>query len=321
MRWARFSVSAPLSFVEAVSAVILETGCGGVEIVDPGAVSSDPFADRGAAATPGPVAVAGYLPVDDRLEPTLADLRRRVDILCESGLEVGPEIVVTTLADETWASAWKAYFKPVRVGERLVIKPSWETWDRAPGDLVIDLDPGMAFGTGLHPSTQLCLRLLEQSVAQASACVPNPQRPTLHPTGLRVLDWGTGSGILAIAAVLLGAREVTAIDLDPVAIGVARENVERNGLQGQVAVRYGSIEDQPPTPAFDLVLANIVADPIIAGAGDLRSRLAPGGAAIIGGIIDRREAEVVAALAACGMQVTVAARKEEWRALRVRQCA
>jgi ribosomal protein L11 methyltransferase len=243
--------------------------------------------------------LTGYVPVDDRLDPFLAELRARFDLLRDSGIEVESELTLRSVEDASWAEAWKAHFKPLRVGRHFVIKPSWEEWDAAPDDCVIELDPGMAFGTGTHETTRLCLQLLEDTVA----------------TGDRILDWGTGSGILSVGAGLLGASEVIAVDLDPIAVAAAAENAERNGLEAVIKAETASIQSVPAEPPFDLVLANIVADPIIAGAGEIYGHLRPGGQAIVSGIIDHREAQVVAALEAAGLTLHRTLRDQDWRAL------
>ena len=180
-----------------------------------------------------------------------------------------------------------------------MVTPSWEPWEAAPGDRIIELDPGMAFGSGTHPTTGLCLRLLEENV----------------PSGARVLDWGTGSGILAVGAALLGAREIVAIDLDPNAVRAAAENAELNGFAERIQVSAASIEALPPEDRFDVVVANIVAAPIIASAGEIRQRVKPGGRVIVSGIIDQREGEVRAALEAAGLTLLTTLAEAEWRAL------
>jgi ribosomal protein L11 methyltransferase len=304
MRWAELTLHVPPDSTEPVSAVLTEAGCAGVAVVDPNAVSSDPFALQAGAdeARPRPGApcrVTAYLPVDDRLEASLDAVRAGLDAVRDAGFAVKDEITLRTVDDDSWADAWKAYFKPLRVGRRFVVKPSWETWDAAPDDLIIEIDPGMAFGSGSHPSTRLCLELLEETVRR----------------GERVLDWGTGSGILGVGAVLLGAREVVAVDLDPVAVRAAEENAERNGFADRIRTSVASIEAVPADAPFDRVVANIVADPIIAGAGEIAARLRPGGPALVAGIIDRRETEVVRALEAAGLCLLRTAAEEEWRGL------
>jgi ribosomal protein L11 methyltransferase len=242
--------------------------------------------------------ITGYLPVDDRLEERLEGLRERLAVLRESGLDPGDGLAVRFVQDEDWAEAWKAYFRPIRVGRSLVIKPSWETLAAADGDRVIELDPGMAFGTGAHPTTQLCLALLEERVAP----------------GDRVLDLGTGSGILALAAARLGAREVLALDLDPVAVAAARENVAANGLAGVVRVEEGGVE-AAPGPPYDLVVANILADVIRDLAPALALQLRRRGLLIASGIIADRAADVTVALRAAGFDLEEERAQEEWRAL------
>jgi ribosomal protein L11 methyltransferase len=284
MRWAAIRAACPPESEEPVAACFTELGCGGVLIET--------------APDEGRLSVTGYLPVDDRLEERLAGLRERLVVLRESGLDPGDGVTVRFVQDEDWAEAWKAYFRPIRVGRSLVIKPSWEMLAPGEGDRVIELDPGMAFGTGAHPTTQLCLALLEQRMTP----------------GDRVLDLGTGSGILGLAAARLGAREVLALDLDPVAVAAARENVAANGLAGDVRVEEGGVEAAAGSP-YDLVVANILADVIRDLAPALAGRVRPGGRIIASGIIAGRAGEVAAALLAAGFNLEEERAQEEWRAL------
>jgi ribosomal protein L11 methyltransferase len=185
--------------------------------------------------------------------------------------------VYAWVQEEDWANAWKQYFKPTRVGQHLMIIPSWENYTLLEGDIPLYLDPGMAFGTGTHPTTALCLRKLESVV-----------KP-----GDRVLDVGTGSGILAVASARLGASPVVAIDIDPVAIRAARENAERNGVA--LDVRGGTLDQVEPDEC-DVIIANIIASVIIAILPEVATRLKKGGKFLASGIIAEKKQAVVDAI-------------------------
>lgn len=222
-----------------------------------------------------------------------------------------PEPKFTILREEDWAHAWKKFYKPMRIGKRVVLKPSWEEFAPEPGDLVVELDPGMAFGTGLHPTTRLCVAALEETV-----------RP-----GDQLLDVGTGSGVLAIVAAKLGASAIVATDIDPIAVDVTRENVEINQLSlapnGLIDVRQESI---PAGMAgrFQVVVANILAE-VIAGLFDskyenvpLLEPLARHGTMILSGIIEERAFLVEEAAARHGLTIVKREQEGDWVALFVR---
>jgi ribosomal protein L11 methyltransferase len=223
-----------------------------------------------------------------------------------------PEPRVQSLREEDWANAWKRFYKPLRVGRRILLKPSWEQVDAAPDDLVIELDPGMAFGTGLHPSTRLCIAALEDR---------------LQP-GDDLLDVGTGSGVLAIVAHKLGARTILATDIDPIAIDVARDNAQRNhvplDLDPGMRVGAGSI---PAAMAdrFDVIVANILAEVLVklfdAGYGypPLAEPLKPGGLLILAGIIMERAPLVIEAAQRHGCTLIDQKQEGDWVALVVRK--
>jgi ribosomal protein L11 methyltransferase len=199
-------------------------------------------------------------------------------------------ISLAELREEDWADGWKKYYKPERVGRSLVIRPSWEPYAPKPGDIVIDLDPGSAFGTGQHETTRLCLELLEDTVT----------------AGCGVLDMGCGSGILSIAALKLGAGRACAVDIDPNAADIARRNALANGLgPGVYAAVHGDVLSNRALAAeigagYDVIAANIVADVVISLLEVFYAALAPGGSLIAGGIIDSRAAGVTAALRNAG---------------------
>lgn len=207
----------------------------------------------------------------------------------------------TSLGDvreEDWSSAWKSFYKPTRIGQRLVVVPTWENYAPQSGDILLRMDPGMAFGTGTHDTTRLCLEALEKTV------IP----------GCTVLDIGTGSGILSIAALLLGAKSAVGVDIDETAVQVARENAAENHVEQSARFLCGDLTEHVDG-AFDLICANIVADVIIRLAPDVLHYLAPEGRLLCSGIIDTRESDVTTALEACGLSVLETGRSGGWVSL------
>lgn len=200
--------------------------------------------------------------------------------------------------EEDWAEAWKAHYQPLRIGKRLLLRPQWVAVDSAPEDIEIALDPGMAFGTGSHPTTQLCLEALE----------------TMMRPALDVLDLGCGSGILAIAAAKLGARHVLALDIDPIALRATRENAALNGVARQIRVEHGSLETALSCGRrFDLAVVNILARIILEMTErGLAQILKPGGIAIFSGIIDSQAEEVEAGLRRAGLTPSARRQMGDW---------
>ncbi len=301
--WTKLTVTTSPEAVEAVIGILMDSGAGGVEIVDPRILEEVAGEDRFGELYPevkpvppgAPVKVIGYLAGDCRQSLTLTAIRKRVLGLKELGLDAGPAWVDAVLVWETdWAENWKKFYRPRRVGKRIVVKPRWEECEAAPGDIVVELDPGMAFGTGEHETTRLCLVQLEKWV-----------KP-----GWTVFDVGTGSGVLAVAAAKLGAERVEACDLDPVAAAAARENVRYNGLEDKVSVRVGTIDVLPGEA--HLIAANIISDVIIDILPQVVQRLVDGGLFIASGIICRRRDEVVAAAKNAGLQLVEEGSEAEW---------
>jgi len=295
LRWWELSLEVDREAVEAVAEVFHRFGEGGVAIEEPIESSFEDLSYHLDATLP--VVVKTYLPEQNLSGRRLRQIREALGYL--SLIWPLPKLRLRRLAEEDWASAWKAHFHPHRIGQRLVIRPSWEAYTPQKGELVIILDPGLAFGTGLHPTTRMCLCALEER---------------LHP-GQNVLDLGTGSGILALAAARLGASSVLALDIDEAAVAVARENVAINGLGETVQVRHGSLNEITPalTRAFDLLVANISASVIVELAHLLIGALKPKGVLIAGGIIAERLERVNQALAEAGAQVAQVIAEQDWR--------
>ena len=274
--WLEFTLLVPAADVEAAAEVLRRHCPGGVSIEEP-MLSAD--GEEGYALDPGrPVAVRAYLPRQGDLARCRRALRQEL-----RALGLSSALHTRWRREEEWAEAWKRFFGVERVGRRLVVCPTWIDYAPRAEEVVIRLDPGMAFGTGQHPTTRLCLEALEGRLR------PGQEVPGRAP--VRVLDLGTGSGILAIAAALLGAVRVIALDVDPVAVGVARQNVVLNGVEGRVQVVEGSLGAAGPlpeadAPRFDMVLANVSTAGITEMAPALARALAPGGTLVASGIGD-----------------------------------
>jgi ribosomal protein L11 methyltransferase len=255
------------------------------------------------------VTVKTYLPLDVAGD----EVRQRIEegLWHLAQLHPIPEPAIRELDEEGWAEAWKQQYHRLRIGRRTVIVPAWETYEPGKGEVVIRLEPGMAFGTGLHPTTRLCLEAMETAVLPGS----------------NVLDVGTGSGVLAIAAALLAAGAVVALDADPVAVRVAGENAAANGVAGRVEVRHGSLPGGEAVPLsfalegslpllevgqFDLVVVNILAPVIVGMAPALVARTRPGGSLIAAGLILDQESSVVDALQRQGFKIAGRSQEEDW---------
>lgn len=250
VQWLELQIVVPPDSHDAVAEICRQAGAQGVRLE----------ADR----------VITGLPVTEQLEERRQFLKKQLLRLSEWGLSPVQRIEEVIRDESEWAEAWKQFFHVLRVGERVVIKPSWEEYTPQEGEVVVELDPGMAFGTGQHHSTQLCLELLENLVQP----------------GVTVVDVGTGSGILAIAAAKLGAGAVWAGDNDPVAVLTAQRNVARNGVEQVVSVHLA--EGCEGAPECDLLVSNITAEAIEALLPDFAERVRRGGWLILGGIVQER---------------------------------
>lgn len=279
MRWAEIAVEAPADAAEAIGAALMDIGCAGYN------------------ETGGEIRrLAGFLPVTDDIEPALNRLRDRLDRLPEAGLPETAALTLRWVEDADWANEWKRYFVPLEVGRRLLVAPSWESIDPGCERLVIELDPGMAFGTGGHPTTRLCMIALEDLVQPGDV----------------VADIGTGSGILSITAARLGAATVYATDIDSLPRKIAAENIARLALEHTVRILEMDAFDRTAV-GCDLVVANIIAQTIIEIAASVRPRVRTGGLFVASGIVEERLPDVLEALAAAGFELIETREDEVWR--------
>lgn len=280
MNWMEIVVTVSSEGEEAVTDLFYRHGSKGVVVEAPELIKK--YIDAGNwdyhvfenIEITGVIVVKGYMPEDEKLDTRLVLLRDELLLLKEMFPEWVIESQSVLVKEEDWANEWKKYFKPVRVGKNILIKPSWEQVISYENDVIIEIDPGMAFGTGTHPTTVLCLEALEEYV--------QPEQ--------EIFDIGTGSGILAVAAAKLGAR-VQAGDIDTLAVRIAKENVCLNKVEDRVEIAAGNLGELF-TGQADMVIANIIADVIIELLPQLPSLLKPGGLFIASGIIDLRQDEV-----------------------------
>ena len=298
--WIEISVAVDGEAAEAVSALFEQYGEGGAVIEE---VPLTPSVAEQGVLRPAQGESVGVRRVAKTFLP--AGETSRLEALQQALWHLGqlyplaaPE--VRELGPADWAEAWKSGYQVLRIGERIRIVPSWIPYTPADGEIVVTLDPGMAFGTGLHPTTQLCLKAMEELVEP----------------GMRILDVGTGSGILAIAAARLGAQ-VLAVDIEAVAVRTARENVALNGVSDQVQVLQGSVDDAY-RGSFDGVLANILAEIIARLSPDLARHMAPGAWLVASGIIESRLQAVERALGVAGLEPVRHWREGDWVALEAR---
>jgi ribosomal protein L11 methyltransferase len=323
--WLELSVAADHEAVEAVSEILSRHAPGGTSVEPAFELIDEGLAARLDATRPA--IVRAYLPAGDRgaVRRAIEETTRALGHLQAFDLRTIGDLETRLVHESDWAEAWKAHFPVLRVGRRIVIRPTWRRHRRTPGDVVLALDPGMAFGTGLHPTTRLCLAGIERLADDTGLADGTPgalggRARNVGTAGLRrALDLGCGSGILAIAAARLGVAEVLALDTDQIAVDATRANARRNGLARRIRARQGSL----PTGEgpFDLILANLIASVLVRLAAGLAAELRPAAAAVGGGrllasgIFVDREGEVRDAFEAAAMRVVRADREGEWVAL------
>lgn len=306
--WAQVSYAVPDEMVDDFSEFLLEFSPDGVVTEN---LTLDTFSVESLEVPPTRT-VTAFFPADDTLEETMS----RVGIFLEKISAEYPgfipgEPIVAYIKEEDWSSNWKTHFKPVRIGKRLVVKPTWEDYPHSPDDIILELDPGMAFGTGSHATTRLCMEVLEKIFfREGSYSDAGPDFPG------RVLDVGTGSGILAVTAAKLGAKHITAIDIDPQAVTVATDNILMNGCEN-----YVSVSDTPLAAVegeYDIVVANILAEELVKMSGELISKLRAGGFLILSGILTEKEEIVLHGFSGSGITFRETTRDAEWSCLAYR---
>ncbi len=305
MKWAEVAIRTSHEATELVAEIFHDLGASGVVIEDPALLNSYidsglwDYTDLKKAEQTEVVVVKAYLPSDEKLDEKLRIFEFRVKALAEGGVASGPcDISWNEVQDEDWSESWKQYFHTEKVGSLIVIKPSWEEYEASPDDVVVEIDPGAAFGTGTHPTTSMCIRELEQLVRG----------------GMEVIDVGTGSGILSIVSAKLGASHVTAVDYDETAIKVARENIAQNKVDSVISTGVSDLLKAVDTKA-DLIIANIVADIIIRLFDEVEDHWKPHGKLLCSGIIADRMADVTEAALAHGFEVEKVMEEKGWAAM------
>ena len=306
MDWIELIVHTTTDGSDTVSQMLIDEGAEGTMIEDRADIP-DPSKPHGIweiidpellNQAPEDVLVHAWMQPGPSFASAFDSIKARLDELsCENEGFGSLALETRTVNDQIWTDIWKQYFKPFYVGDHLVIKPTWEDFSPLPGDRIIEIDPGMAFGSGTHETTAMCLSLLEDTVQG----------------GEEIIDVGTGSGILAIGAAVFGANHVLAIDIDPDAVRVAKENVSHNHVSGIVDVQQGDLLKKVDA-VCDICVANIISDVIISFAAQLIRHIRPGGYFICSGIVSLRAPEVSDALSKAGYEILRKITKGEWTA-------
>lgn len=309
MQWIEVNVAVTHEAVEAVADMLTSIGSKGVAIEDPQLINdlrnsgTWELCDIPEQENTEVVTVSAYYADDEKLEKRLAEIDEQLELIEE---RIGKYRFGNTrfrkVSEQDWANEWKQYFHVTHVGKSLVIKPSWEKYAPKEGEHVIEIDPGMAFGTGTHHTTNMMMERLEKVITPDST----------------VFDVGTGSGILAIAAAMLGAKSVKAVDIDAVAVRVAKENVADNGLSDQIEVREGDLLHGTEGKA-DVIIANIIADIVIMLLQDIPQKLNDDGVLLASGIIEERMPDVEAAAQAQGLYVDAVDHRGGWVVMQMKK--
>ncbi|MBM7645808.1 ribosomal protein L11 methyltransferase [Scopulibacillus daqui] len=308
MKWSEICIHTTQEAVEPIANILHEAGSSGVVIEDPTDLQKDWSSVYGEIYDLNPddypmegVLVKAYLPVNSFLGETVDGIKEAINNLITHQIDLGENtITISEVNEEEWATAWKKYYKPVRITKRITITPTWEEYKpNSKNELVIELDPGMAFGTGTHPTTILCIQALEKVLKR----------------GDKVIDVGTGTGVLSIAAAKLGAESVFAFDLDDVAVQSARINIKLNKVNDKVTVKQNNLLDHYQGPAPRVIVANLLAEIVVRLSDDAAKVISSDGYFITSGIIKNKKYEVIEKLKSSGFMIFEILEQEDWVAI------
>jgi ribosomal protein L11 methyltransferase len=300
--WAEVACEVPADFVDQLAEFLVTLSGNGVCIEN---LSIDSFSLDSLEDTPVKT-VKTYFPADAALQDKVAAIEAYLaeHVVAYPGFV--PQVpLITRLKEEDWANNWKKYFKPSRIGKKIVIKPTWEEWDAKDDAILVEIDPGMAFGTGTHPTSRLCLEILERIFFGEA-----PFSISGIPVPVDLLDVGAGSGILAIAAAKLGATRVIAIDIDPEAVSIAKQNLALNRVEGIVSVSMVPLSEVEGF--FSVVVANILAEELVRMGRELVGKMRRGGLLVLSGILSEKEDTVLKGFAPFPLTLVETTREAEW---------
>lgn len=306
MDWTEISIKTSQEGADIAAQAFYEVGITGLVIEDPDELSQlskeeffwDYIDESMVGTSDGTVVIKAYLSSDSSLGEKLSLIKDKINWLKKRdlGVDLGSlDIELTSVREEDWSNTWKKYYKPMKVSDRIVIKPSWETYNKKKGQVILTLDPGKAFGTGTHETTMLCMQAIDQYI-----------RPD-HS----LIDIGCGTGVLSIGALLLGAKAATAIDLDGNAVEIARKNAQINKVLDRMTLVHGNLLDEIEG-SYDIVVANIIADVIIELSQYVTNYIKAGGLFISSGIIHERLDEVIEQIESVGLIIEKVAKMGEW---------
>lgn len=304
MKWSEISIHTTNEAVEPIANILYEAGASGIVIEDSFDLNKEHPEQYGEMYELNPddfpeegVIVKAYLPVNSFLGETVEQIKSAINNLMSFNIDIGKnKVTISEVQEEEWATAWKKYYHPVKISSKFTIVPTWEEYEPVSSDeLIIELDPGMAFGTGTHPTTVMSIQALEQTVKKGDI----------------VYDVGTGSGVLSIASALLGAKHILALDLDDVAVESAKSNIELNNVQDQIIVKQNNLLNSITEPA-DVIVANILAEIIVRFTDDAYRLVKDGGYFITSGIINQKRQEVEDKILSSGFTIVETLKMEDW---------